>query len=557
MNTKVMERQGNMAKNNAVQVKGPLYSVMSTPEVFKVGEWKYLAPHSLSETFSWRQKSTSLWPAERADELPNLPNFGLFTVINVDTETRYLTDAGSKWIGTSSKAGSLASGPHINVGTSLRPVFRVYDDSHSTFLHALGQDTSGNFYPLRVGGDGLDELSVAVPSRMASGAMGDAQRMSGWRIAVKDIFQIKGIPTSVCNKAYFDLYSDKVPSQTAACVELLTNLGAVIVGTTKLASFAATEEPSPAGSSSGSGAAIGAYVWLDIAIGSDTSGSGRRPGHWNGCIAMRPTHGVLPYEGYIPSFRRFDVPTFFGRDLVKCERFARLWYGEALNPVIESGRLAIIYPTDYMSIITNKVQLAIIDDFVHDLETYMGIRHEKVSFNELWSISPPKAAGNLSLEDYMKDVSRNSFFYDDYHNFESFRDEYTQRYERDVAVDKLETYKEWFLDVAMKRGKRDTLVLIPIENISPRYRDDPPLAHFNPVGVPNLFLSPILGAPELTIPIGTTPYDSKVTGQTEKLPIGISILGEPGRDMELFDIAYNCLKQAGRPTSVKAGYEMF
>jgi hypothetical protein len=30
------------------------------------------------------------------------------------------------------------------------------------------------------------------------------------------------------------------------------------------------------------------------------SGSGRR---WNGCIAMRPTHGVLPYEGYIPSFR--------------------------------------------------------------------------------------------------------------------------------------------------------------------------------------------------------------------------------------------------------------
>lgn len=117
-----------------------------------------------------------------------------------------------------------------------------------------------------------------------------------------------------------------------------------IVGTTKLASFAATEEPvecidyqapwnpkdggyqSPAGSSSGSGAAIRAYEWLDIAIGSDSksmemtqsrflapseslansvlaaSGSGRRPGHWNGCIAMRPTHGVLPPEGYIPSF---------------------------------------------------------------------------------------------------------------------------------------------------------------------------------------------------------------------------------------------------------------
>jgi len=33
------------------------------------------------------------------------------------------------------------------------------------------------------------------------------------------------------------------------------------------------------------------------------SGSGRRPGHWNGCYAMRPSHGMLPVDGYIPSFR--------------------------------------------------------------------------------------------------------------------------------------------------------------------------------------------------------------------------------------------------------------
>ena len=68
----------------------------------------------------------------------------------------------------------------------------------------------------------------------------------------------------------------------------MVDAGAILVGTTKLASFAATEEPtqyidyqapwnpradgyqSPAGSSSGSGAAIGAYDWLDIAIGSDS-----------------------------------------------------------------------------------------------------------------------------------------------------------------------------------------------------------------------------------------------------------------------------------------------
>ena len=45
--------------------------------------------------------------------------------------------------------------------------------------------------------------------------------------------------------------------------------------------------------------------------------------------------------------------------------------------------------------------------------------------------------------------------------------------ERDVAVERLTVYKRWFLEHVMREGERDTLVLIPIENISPRYRDEP------------------------------------------------------------------------------------
>lgn len=77
-------------------------------------------------------------------------------------------------------------------------------------------------------------------------------------------------------------------AQTAACIEILRKAGARIVGTTKLASLAATEEPigcidlqapwnprgdgyqSPAGSSSGNGVAIASYPWSDIAIGPDS-----------------------------------------------------------------------------------------------------------------------------------------------------------------------------------------------------------------------------------------------------------------------------------------------
>ena len=110
--------------------------------------------------------------------------------------------------------------------------------------------------------------------------------LKGWRIAVKDNFQIRSVRRSACNRAYYELYPPA--HYTAACIQTLQEKGAIIVGTTKLASFAATEEPvecidwsapfnpradkyqSPAGSSSGSGAAIGAYEWLDIAVGSDS-----------------------------------------------------------------------------------------------------------------------------------------------------------------------------------------------------------------------------------------------------------------------------------------------
>lgn len=46
--------------------------------------------------------------------------------------------------------------------------------------------------------------------------------------------------------------------------------------------------------------------------------------------------------------------------------------------------------------------------------------------------------------------------------------------ERDIAVSRLEVYRKWFLKDVMRVGQFDTLVILPIENISPRYRDELP-----------------------------------------------------------------------------------
>jgi len=58
-----------------------------------------------------------------------------------------------------------------------------------------------------------------------------------------------------------------------------------------------------------------------------------------------------------------------------------------------------------MSLITNEDQLKIIDDFTADLEKSLGVKHKKISFNEVWDSDPPKEAKGESLQEYMKDVS--------------------------------------------------------------------------------------------------------------------------------------------------------
>lgn len=58
-----------------------------------------------------------------------------------------------------------------------------------------------------------------------------------------------------------------------------------------------------------------------------------------------------------------------------------------------------------MTLITNKDQLEILNKFVEDLESSLGVKHEKVSFETLWNDSPPIEAGDQSLREYMRDVS--------------------------------------------------------------------------------------------------------------------------------------------------------
>lgn len=127
---------------------------------------------------------------------------------------------------------------------------------------------------------------VIVPSRCYF-SPSKSRPLDGARIGVKDNIDIAGHKTTLCNKAWQSLYPAK--EKHAACVQVLVDAGAIIVGKTKLQAMIMREEPKeaveftspfnpradgyqvPSGSSNGSAAGIGSYDWLDFSLGSDSS----------------------------------------------------------------------------------------------------------------------------------------------------------------------------------------------------------------------------------------------------------------------------------------------
>ncbi|KAL8691404.1 MAG: hypothetical protein Q9224_004184 [Gallowayella concinna] len=126
---------------------------------------------------------------------------------------------------------------------------------------------------------------VIVPSRCYY-KPSKSRPLDGARISVKDNIDIAGHKTTLCNRAWIDLYPAK--TKNAACIQVLLDAGAVIVCKVKLQAMIMREEPLecveftapfnpradgyqvPSGSSHGSAAGIGSYDWLDFSIGSDS-----------------------------------------------------------------------------------------------------------------------------------------------------------------------------------------------------------------------------------------------------------------------------------------------
>lgn len=127
---------------------------------------------------------------------------------------------------------------------------------------------------------------IPVPSRLTC-SISTSKPLANVRLAIKDLFDVKGVKTSGQSRAYAKLYPEA--DETAYFLQKLLDLGAVILGKTKCTQFGSGEQPtadwiethcpwnprgdgylSPRGSSTGSGVAVAAYDWVDVGIGTDS-----------------------------------------------------------------------------------------------------------------------------------------------------------------------------------------------------------------------------------------------------------------------------------------------
>lgn len=174
--------------------------------------------------------------------------------------------------------------------------------------------------------DETEAEARAVDARVAAG---ERLPLAGRVLAVKGNIDIAGVPTTAGCPSYAYL-----PERDAPVVARLRAAGAVVLGATNLDQFATglvgTRSPYGAvrnaiepkrvsgGSSSGSAVAVALGI-ADLALGTDTAGSGRVPAAFNGIVGLKPTYGAVSTEGVVPACASIDCVTVFARGLGEAE----------------------------------------------------------------------------------------------------------------------------------------------------------------------------------------------------------------------------------------------
>lgn len=170
-------------------------------------------------------------------------------------------------------------------------------------------------------------------------------RLAGTTFAVKDVFDVAGARTGLGHPEW--LRSHPPARHTAGAVQRLLDAGATLAGKTHSDELCYSltgenvhygtplnpwaPERIPGGSSNGSGSAVAGGL-VDFALGSDCGGSVRVPASYCGIYGMRPSHGRVSLDGVVPFAPSFDCVGWFARDPQIMHEVGRVLLGDDSTP---------------------------------------------------------------------------------------------------------------------------------------------------------------------------------------------------------------------------------
>ncbi len=398
--------------------------------------------------------------------------------------------------------------------------------------------------------DGALATARAMDALRAAGT--DLGPLMGVPVAVKDVFAIDGFPTPTAG-SLMD-FSGIAGDRQGPFITALRRCGVVILGTTRAVELClgitgastplgtpwnpwdAEVRRVPGGSSSGSGVACGAGLCA-FAIGTDTGGSVRVPSAFNGVFGLKTSFGHWPTEAGVPLHPDIDTIGLLARsaedariafDAIDAQLFG--YRHEPARRRARVDRLRVGIPVNYYYDGLDPEIRAAVDKANARLESggaqLVPLEIVEAPEREAWfPVALPVSCLALFGGDRLREAAP------------TMDPIVAARVEsgRGVAASD-------YVALELKRRRSGRAALRYFEEVdviaTPTTVDlPPPLAAFDD---PDQAMRYAMGMTRNTQPsnyLGQCAVSIPLPRQPGQLPVGYQLIGAPGRDGELLDIA--------------------
>lgn len=373
----------------------------------------------------------------------------------------------------------------------------------------------------------------AVDAAVARGE--DPGPLAGVPIGVKALFDVAGLPTT----AGAAMRVDADPAhEDAALLQRLISAGAVPVAVLNMdeyaygfvtvnAHFGTTRNPHDAerlagGSSGGSAAAVAAGM-LPLTWGSDTNGSIRVPASLCGVWGFRPAHGSVPEEGSFPFVPMLDTLGPFTNTLEDMALAMEVAFGAPVAPMA-ARRVARLdgWFVDH-AIAEFDAAYAAIGDVLGDLPMAHLPRVEAARAAAFF------ITGHDGGRLHRQELARRPLAFDPETRDRLLAGNLVPTPLRDRAAE----FGAWFRAQALALlDEHDVLIAPATPDVAPLIAD--PMIHTGNGPAPARANLGMLAQP---ISLAGLPVLSAPIRREGALPLGLQLIGAPGREGQLFDLA--------------------